>query len=42
MADGIIVGSALVNVIGHAPDAADLPARMADKIRELRAGLDAR
>jgi tryptophan synthase alpha chain len=40
MADGIIVGSVLVNVIGHAPDAADLPDRMAAKIRELRSGLD--
>ncbi len=40
MADGIIVGSALVNIIGNAPDAADLPERMAAKIRELRTGLD--
>jgi tryptophan synthase alpha chain len=41
MADGIIVGSVLVNVIGHAPDATDLPDRMAAKIQELRTGLDA-
>ena len=40
MADGIIVGSLLVNVIGHAPTAEDLPDRMAAKIQELRAGLD--
>ena len=40
MADGIIVGSALVNVIGSAPAAPDLPERMAEKIRDLRAGLD--
>ena len=41
MADGVIVGSTLVNVIGSAPAAPDLPARMAAKIRDLRAGLDA-
>ena len=41
MADGVIVGSTLVNVIGSAPAASDLPARMAAKIRDLRAGLDA-
>jgi tryptophan synthase alpha chain len=41
MADGVIVGSTLVNVIGSAPDASDLPERMAAKIRDLRAGLDA-
>ena len=40
MADGIIVGSALVNVIGSAPAAPDLPERMAEKIHDLRAGLD--
>jgi tryptophan synthase alpha chain len=40
MADGIIVGSALVNVIAHAPAAPDLPERMAAKIRDLRNGLD--
>ena len=40
MADGIIVGSTLVNVIGSAPAAPDLPARMAEKIRDLRSGLD--
>ena len=40
MADGVIVGSTLVNVIGSAPAAPDLPARMAAKIRDLRAGLD--
>jgi tryptophan synthase alpha chain len=41
MADGVIVGSTLVNVIGSAPDAPDLPERMVAKIRDLRAGLDA-
>ena len=41
MADGVIVGSTLVNVIGSAPTAPDLPARMAAKIQDLRAGLDA-
>ena len=41
MADGVIVGSTLCNVIGQAPAAADLPARMTAKIRDLRAGLDA-
>ena len=40
MADGIIVGSTLVNVIGSAPAAPDLPARMVEKIRDLRSGLD--
>ena len=40
MADGIIVGSTLVNVIGSAPAAPNLPARMVEKIRDLRAGLD--
>jgi tryptophan synthase alpha chain len=40
MADGVIVGSTLVNVIGSAPDAPDLPERMAAKIRDLRSGLD--
>ncbi|MDD4341618.1 MAG: tryptophan synthase subunit alpha [Kiritimatiellae bacterium] len=40
MADGIIVGSALVDVIAHAPAAPDLPERMATKIRDLRNGLD--
>ena len=40
MADGVIVGSTLVNVIGSAPAAPDLPERMAEKIRDLRDGLD--
>ena len=42
MADGVIVGSTLVNVIGSAPAAPDLPARMTAKIRDLRVGLDTR
>ncbi|HAL91943.1 MAG TPA: tryptophan synthase subunit alpha, partial [Verrucomicrobia bacterium] len=41
MADGVIVGSTLCRVIGDAPNAPDLPARMAAKIRDLRSGLDA-
>ena len=41
MADGVIVGSTLCNVVGQAPAAADLPARMVAKIRDLRQGLDA-
>ncbi|MBP7009481.1 MAG: tryptophan synthase subunit alpha [Kiritimatiellae bacterium] len=40
MADGIIVGSTLCNVVGQAPWAPDLPERMAAKIQDLRAGLD--
>ncbi len=40
MANGVIVGSTLVNVIGSAPDAEDLPKRMAAKIQDLRRGLD--
>ena len=40
MADGIIVGSALVGIIGSNPTAPDLPARLAAKIRDLRNGLD--
>lgn len=41
MADGLIVGSALVRVIAQAPADADIPALVADKIRELREGMDA-
>lgn len=40
MADGIIVGSALVRLIAQAPAGADLPALVAAKIRELRDGID--
>ncbi|MDR0992976.1 MAG: tryptophan synthase subunit alpha [Verrucomicrobiota bacterium] len=36
LADGVVVGSALVRVISEARDAPDLPARLAAKIRELR------
>ena len=42
MADGVIVGSTLCNVVGQAPAAPDLPARMVAKIRDLRSGLDAK
>ena len=40
LADGLVVGSALVRVIAQAPAGADLPALVADKIRELRDGMD--
>jgi tryptophan synthase alpha chain len=42
LADGLIVGSALVRVIAQAPAGADLPALVAEKIRELRDGMDGR
>ena len=41
MADGLIVGSALVRLIAQAPAGADIPALVAAKIRELREGMDA-
>jgi tryptophan synthase alpha chain len=41
LADGIIVGSALVRLIAEAPAGADLPALVAVKLRELRDGMDA-
>jgi tryptophan synthase alpha chain len=41
LADGLIVGSAFVRLIGEAPPGADLPGRIADKVRELRIGMDA-
>jgi len=41
LADGLIVGSALVRVIAQAPAGSDLPSLVADKIRELREGMDA-
>lgn len=40
MADGIIVGSALVRLIAQAPAGANIPALVATKIRELREGID--
>ena len=40
LADGLVVGSALVRIIEQAPAASDLPARVAAKIRELRQGMD--
>jgi tryptophan synthase alpha chain len=39
LADGLIVGSALVRVIAQAPGGADVAALVADKIRELRDGM---
>ena len=41
LADGLIVGSALVRVIAQAPAGSNLTALVAAKIRELRDGLDA-
>jgi tryptophan synthase alpha chain len=41
LADGLIVGSALVRIIEQAPAHADLPALVAAKIRELREGMEA-
>jgi tryptophan synthase alpha chain len=41
LADGLIVGSALVRVIAQASAGSDLPSLVADKIRELREGMDA-
>ena len=41
LADGLVVGSALVRIVAGSPSAADLPARVAAKIREIRAGMDA-
>ena len=41
LADGLIVGSALVRIIAQAPADADLPALVATKIGELRDGMDA-
>ena len=41
MADGLIVGSALVRVIAQAPAGSDIPTLVAAKIRELRNGMDA-
>ncbi len=41
LADGIIVGSALVRLIEQAPAGADLPALVAAKLRELRDGMGA-
>ncbi|MDX9868255.1 MAG: tryptophan synthase subunit alpha [Kiritimatiellia bacterium] len=40
LADGLIVGSAFVRLIGDAPPGADLPGLIADKVRELRSGMD--
>ncbi len=42
MADGVVVGSALVKIIAEGADHKDaLPGRVRDKVRELRGGLDA-
>jgi len=41
LADGIIVGSAIMRVLSDERDAAAMPAAAAAKIRELRAGMDA-
>lgn len=39
MADGVVVGSALVRIIEAGPDADDLPEQIAAKVTELRSGL---
>lgn len=41
LADGVIVGSAMVNAVAEHLGEDDLPERVADKVRELRGGLDA-
>ncbi len=40
LADGLIVGSALVRIIAQAPAGSDIPTLVAAKIRELRDGMD--
>ena len=40
MADGLVVGSALVRIIAQAVDKSRLPVQIADKIIELRTGMD--
>ncbi|NLF22428.1 MAG: tryptophan synthase subunit alpha [Lentisphaerae bacterium] len=40
LADGLVVGSALVRIVEQNPTAPDLPDRVAVKIRELRQGMD--
>jgi tryptophan synthase alpha chain len=40
MADGVVVGSAMVDAVTRNLGAEDLPARVAAKVRELRSGLD--
>ncbi|MBW3624049.1 MAG: tryptophan synthase subunit alpha [Armatimonadetes bacterium] len=39
LADGVVVGSAMVHVVAQNLDAPDLPERVAAKVRELRSGL---
>ena len=40
LADGLVVGSALVRIVEQNPTAPDLPDRVAAKLRELRQGMD--
>jgi len=40
MADGLVVGSALVRMVAQAEDKTTLPQQIAEKIRELRSGMD--
>ena len=40
LADGLIVGSALVRIIAQASDNADMPALITAKLQELRTGMD--
>lgn len=39
-ADGVVVGSAMVHVVAQHLGSPDLPKRMAEKVRELRSGLE--
>ena len=41
LADGLVVGSALVRLVAETPDTAALPGRVAATLREIRAGMDA-
>jgi tryptophan synthase alpha chain len=41
LADGLVVGSALVRLVAGTPDTAALPGRVAATLREIRAGMDA-
>jgi tryptophan synthase alpha chain len=40
MADGLVVGSALIRIVAESTDSRTLPARISDKVKELRSGMD--
>ena len=40
MADGLVVGSALVKIIAASDDKATLPGKIREKVLELRSGMD--